>query len=385
MAISLGSRFVFANEESESRIFSWSGRFAFDYNANVKKPKDFGLTNGAALRSADLSFGVDFQNSISLNLDLEFSPSGVSIGTAFIKFEDLFYNTDLLLGQVPTPFCQEQGNSSKYITEFERSLISAFKACIGPGFYLNHHQDAWAVQFALRAPPFGYSLKDANDKKHAYHDNFNDHMGGALRVSGAPIMNDDMLIHVGASGSYQAMAKGKAGQENMTRFKATEVKGRNSSLMEISETFDAKSFLVVGAELSPVYGPFQLESEALFNFVSPRLSGSKADMIYGVKTGFNWIMTGQQRTYSVAHGTFGKISRKDVGAFGVWQTGIRYSHLNLTKHGGDIKKAHNITGALNWYPTAELRLGANYVHSMQTLAAEKRDFGTFALRMQLVF
>lgn len=364
---------------------SWSGRLAADYSFSAVKPSSSALTHGASLRSADLGLTVDFNNSVSAVIELGFKPDAVSLGLAFIAFEDLFYNTDVMLGQVPTPFCQETGNSGKHLPFFERSLVTSFKACAGPGIYVNHHQDAWAIQFAFRGPTYGHTLT-VGDKKEAYSKHFNDHMGGALRVSGAPIMNDDATVHVGFSGSFQSMAKGTTEVPNEVSFKANEVKGRNSADFDIkSKAIDAKHFMAFGAEFSPQYGPFQFESEGIINLVTSRDSSKKNDMYYAFYTGANWIITGQHRTYNVKKGSWGKIDRSNVGPFGVWQVAVRYSHLNMTPTGGDLLLAQNITGNVSFYPTDELRFGVEYVNSMQTKGDRENNYGTLGLRMQLIF
>gem|GEM_PF-4724181 len=364
------------------------GQLALDYLGHVQKQTGNTLTNGANLRAADLYVSANFNDSISANLEFGFSPDGVELGTAFIAFENLLPMTDVLLGQVPSPFCLENANSGKYLPFLERSLATAFKPCIGPGISVNHHQDSWAIKMAVKGTPLGRKI---DEKKYA--DTYTDHYGVTVRGTWAPVLEDKMLVHTGLSFSYQSMAG--EGSENQTSFSVSEVKGRNTGKIASGVKVELKDYMVVGLELSPAYGPFQLEAEGLVTMANPRAAkqgfySDKMQVFHAINAGANWVITGQSRSYSVKDGSFGAIKRDEVGDFGIWQLGVRYSRLDLST---DTKKnvdANNLTFALNWYPTEYLRLGMNYVMSMMSenmkqISRTNAPEGTLALRVQTVF
>lgn len=364
-----------------------TGQLMIDHVYHLQREDNPELTNGAALRDAGLNFFVDFQNSIKFNLDLDIDNTGLHLGTAFLIFEDLFPHTDLLVGQVPTPFCLENSNSGKWLPFLERSLASSFKPCIGPGVNMTHHRETWALKIAARQPLFGHEIKadlgDGESKDTEYSEFYHDHWGGALRGTWVPVFEDGKVVHIGLSLSYQDMAGVK--DDNPLKFLASEAKGRNSPKFGIVG-LKAKDYMVAGLELSPLYGPFQLESEALVNQVRLR-EGDKKHLFYAGNVALNWVLTGQSRTYKVKDGAFGKIARTDVGSYGIWQLGLRYSHLDVStsKEAKDKKLERNITAALNWYPTEEIKVAANYVYAMFEEGSEKTKLGTLALRLQTVF
>ncbi len=368
------------------------GQLALDYLGHIQKQTGSTLTNGASLRAADLYVSANFNDSISANLEFGFSPDGVELGTAFIAFENLLPMTDVLLGQVPSPFCLENANSGKYLPFLERSLATAFKPCIGPGISVNHHQDSWAIKIAVKGTPLGHKRKKFNttsneiEKDSSYSNSFSDHYGVTVRGTWAPVLEDKMLVHTGLSFSYQSMAG--TGQENLTTFSVSEVKGRNTAKVAENIPFFLKDYMVVGLELSPAYGPFQLEAEGLVTMTNPRVG--KMDVFHALNAGANWVITGQSRSYSVKDGSFGAIKRDEVGDFGIWQLGVRYSRLDLSTDTMKNVDANNLTFALNWYPTEYLRLGMNYVMSMmsdnmKTVSGPNAPEGTLALRVQTVF
>jgi phosphate-selective porin OprO/OprP len=370
------------------------GQLALDYLGHIQKQTGSTLTNGASLRAADLYVSANFNDSISANLEFGFSPDGVELGTAFIAFENLLPMTDVLLGQVPSPFCLENANSGKYLPFLERSLATAFKPCIGPGISVNHHQDSWAIKMAVKGTPLGH--KKADGKK--YSESHTDHYGVTVRGTWAPVLEDKMLVHTGLSFSYQSMAG--EGLDNLTSFSVSEVKGRNTAKIASKLSVPLKDYMVFGLEASPAYGPFQLEAESLLAVANIRdISGlaalgfNKTQILQAHNIGANWVITGQSRSYSVKDGSFGAIKRDEVGDFGIWQLGVRYSRLDLS---GNKEKdtpktvADNLTFALNWYPTEYLRLGMNYVMSMMSdnmkaYSGTDAPEGTLALRVQTVF
>ncbi len=365
------------------------GQLALDYLGHIQKQTGSTLTNGASLRAADLYVSANFNDSISANLEFGFSPDGVELGTAFIAFENLLPMTDVLLGQVPSPFCLENANSGKYLPFLERSLATAFKPCIGPGISVNHHQDSWAIKMAVKGTPLGH--KKADGKK--YSESHTDHYGVTVRGTWAPVLEDKMLVHTGLSFSYQSMAG--EGFDNLTSFSVFEVKGRNTVKIASQGAVALKDYMVVGLELSPAYGPFQLEAEGLVTMAKPRAAmqgfySDKMQVFHAINAGANWVITGQSRSYSVKDGSFGAIKRDEVGDFGIWQLGVRYSRLDLSTDTLKNVDANNLTFALNWYPTEYLRLGMNYVMSMMSknmkaYSGTNAPEGTLALRVQTVF
>lgn len=67
-------------------------------------------------------------------------------------------------------------------------------------------------------------------------------------------------------------------------------------------------------------------------------------------------------------GAFGRIRPRTPvlngkGGLGAWELAARYSYLSLDDEDVDGGELHDVTGALNGYPTVNLRFALNYVFS----------------------
>ena len=318
-------------------------------------------------------------------MEIGVRPTQLSLGTVFLTFKDVAPSLDVLVGQIPSPFCLENSNSSKWLWTNERSLDNVFKPCIGPGISFNYHKDSWAFKTAIRQATLGTKTK-VDGAEVNYNDHFSDAWGGSVRATYVPVNTAKSLLHLGVSISHQDIA-GKGANENLISFKAGEVSGRDAEKTVKVENLAAKSYNVLGLEFSPQFGSFQLEAEALFAHVTMRTSDENENF-WGGHAGINYFITGQKRTYDAKNGSFGKPTRDNVGSYGIWQAGLRYSHLDLTKKSDAQKNTgDNITAALNWYPAAtdKLKVSANYVHAMSHTVGQKKELDTIVVRLQTVF
>ena len=99
-------------------------------------------------------------------------------------------------------------------------------------------------------------------------------------------------------------------------------------------------------------------------------------------------MTGESRRYK--KGVFGGVTPKNSvskGGKGAWELGIRYSTLDLTDRNIEGGEIDAMTWGLNWYPTATLRLSANYVDVLDVKGGtnNKQQPSVFQLRTQWAF
>ena len=370
LSLSLAASLVgssFASAEAPS--WKWGGRLGVDYGVAAVDSGDSDVSYGATLSSAELDVDVDFHNSIKFSLGTDFNLGGdkpVMVKSAFLTFEDLFSHTDLFIGNVPSPFVLTDSNSSKYLPHMERSLVTAFQSGLGLGFGLTHVQDTWALKFVVK----GGGAKVAASDSYSF----------VARGTWAPLMHRDKLVHLGLSASYDLKQEGE-----VTDFKGSEISKRSRftsrAKADLAGALDASGHINFGADLAGVMGAFTLEGEFVGSLVQGR---EKTDdqFFWGAHADLGWFITGQSREYKVKDGRFGKVDRKRVGDWGVWEVAARYSHLDLSTKAGETTTANvaqNITGTLNWYPTDALRMSAEWVQSLHN------ETGTLGMRVQTIF
>lgn len=382
--------FSFNLKASNQASVSIGGQFGLDYQNHLAKPDGADFTNGANLRTADLYVTSNFNDSVSASLDLHFDPEGVELGTAFVRISKLLPMTDILIGQIPTPFHQAHDESRKYSTFFEQASIAALYPDMGPGLSIQHSHRAWSLEFAFVAPKLGAKFIDPQTYKpiSTFYEKQNDQYAFILRGTGTPILSKMSTLHLGLSVTYEGEGY---------RFPGfTEVYGRNVPKVLLSEE---SKYVNLGLELSYQYGPVLFESKgaALVQFAKTML-GDKTPLFYGLETGLSWIITGQNRSYDTQKGEFLAINRENVGNFGVWDLGIRYSRIGwIQKENPYLDESiNNINFALNWSPTAHMKFGINYLLGMVSNINGKDQYfafadpkkiptGTLSLRAQVLF
>jgi phosphate-selective porin OprO/OprP len=84
-------------------------------------------------------------------------------------------------------------------------------------------------------------------------------------------------------------------------------------------------------------------------------------------TSASYFLTGENRNYDRDNACFGRIKPRHPfdmkGSWGAWGVPGRWPYLNLQSKGvmGGIE--NNVSGGLNWYPTANTRWMLNYVYA----------------------
>lgn len=81
-----------------------------------------------------------------------------------------------------------------------------------------------------------------------------------------------------------------------------------------------------------------------------------------------WLLTGERRPYKVAEGTFDRVlplASVGLGGFGAWEIAVRLSNLDLSDAGVIGGHERNLTLALNWYLTSNIRLMLNHIRVLE--------------------
>lgn len=254
----------------------------------------------------------------------------------------------------------------------------------------------------------------------------------AARLTYAPILTDQALLHIGGSVRYQrpndasAATDDRVLQPGSTLNSESNILKKNllgtqaltcvSPLTQVVGGNCVSSVVNPGAELVAAYGPVSVQAEYLamhYNRSQSLLNwynvggnhapgGTQVDFsgyyVYGT-----WYLTGESRAAAYqaspeefnAPSTFGQIKilhPLSAGGWGAWELAARYSEINLNEgrtrylqplglsgaggffysqniHGG---RQLDVTLGLNWYPEKGFRVIANWVNVVQYAAPYNR-------------
>ena len=321
--------------------------------------------NGEELRRARLGFQGKVKP-MSYKLELDFANSG----TPSWKDVWLAYNgkTDagkwwLKVGQHHVPFGHATISSSKYMTMMRRPLFAdgpQLSRNVGiAGRFQSKAKNRWFAHAGVFVP----GLSTASDETGQAA---TDRRTTAFRVGGTPYYKDkNHLLHVGFSYQHEEH-KGDA-FSNIDNTLLTHI-GNGDSLeanfgtnADDSDAFDIEAITVMGS------------FHGIFEYVTWDVSdptGGDVDLsAWAIDAGY--FFTGESMKYK--YGAWSGIKPKKPlgkGGLGAWQITARYENMDLsdmdntgggnTSTADDGGEADVFTIGLNWYPTSNTRIMADY-------------------------
>lgn len=445
--------------EDGASSFRLGGRMHADGAANTQP--FLGRTGNAGIRRGRLELEGKFAHYWLWRLQYEFAGGAATTGVAgglrdiFVGFKHPalalapFTKEPIILqvGQMFEPFSLEKSTSSNFTEFVERSMpVDALAPFRHVGAAAGVHGDNWTAKAGVfstslqqdpaltPAPsvpiPFGVPLTAGWIPTGG--GNYVDLTG---RMTYAPIMDENRLLHFGGSIRYHRPNDAIAATEVRVAAPGNNIRGESNILGEsLIGTPDLSCGLIrgaagkcikdvtaYGAEFAAAYGPFSVQAEYIgshYNRDPAALAranrlgafapgGSSLDFngyyVYGT-----WYLTGESRaaayTVSDLNGAgFGQIHIKNpvsAGGFGALELAARYSVIDLNNgpfqgslYGNLIALAPNafaraafansgviggreanVTLGLNWYPEPGVRFMANWTRVMSLSAPWNRPF-----------
>lgn len=329
------------------------------------------LPNGTNLRGLETSLNGGIGDDITYAISLSFE-SGVSVDDAYFTYHG-FPNFEISFGQVISPFCLENANSSKWVPFLERSLpINALRPCLGIGVNMLHWGDHHMITFASTTPPAGTN-RDAAGIMHR-----SDRLTNALRAVYIPCNIPGQILQVGASGVYAENSPtfrddtlNTDGRRFSTR---PEARARNTPVyLNSGNQLGINHYTEWGVEAAKQFGPLLLQAEYLQTNVNRAFDPNVE--FHGWHAQMAYVITGETREYKAKSASFGKVKPKCK--YGALEVAARHSRLDMNDeniHGG---REHNTAVSLGWYVNEQLKIMGNYIYASidptQELGARNPD------------
>ena len=400
-----------------------------------------GFSNQTGIRQARLQVeGTAFRIwDYKLQYDFTGSPNDLIVGgirDAYIGFRYFAPWVDFQVGNFYEPSSLERTNTAIYRDFIERALPSdllagnrhiGFAAITGgaaPGLLGNSNWSFKSGVFttsvedgnpsAVGAPAAGSSsLLNPVPGGHQYWE-------AVGRLTYAPILTEESLLHFGGSVRYQdpndatAANDDRVLQPGSTLKTEANILGPNllgtqpltcaaSAATQLVGENCVKDFWDFGAEAVAAYGPFSVQAEYLATHYDRdaalieelKAPGGTSVNFSGYYVYATWYLTGESRaasyrTYPGTYnypGTFEQIkilNPVSAGGTGAWEAAARFSEINLNSGGflvlQPVGVPSNIQGGretdftigLNWYPDIGIRFMANWVNVLQLSAPWNR-------------
>ena len=318
------------------------------------------------------------------------APSTSGIKDAYLAYTG-FDPVTITFGHHKTPLSLEELTSSKYITFIERSqFVNGIVDDTGGGrqYALSVH-GYFADMFTLAGAVWAGTANE---------DTAEDHTGITGRLTFSPIHEKTRMLHFGIGADHSEAPNGGIDID-------AEPEIHPGADITETDSDDHEESTTWVAEASGYYGPFALQAEYAHADVSDSPTERDVDAegfyIYG-----SWNITGESRNYKWEEGSFSQTKVNHAlnhGGIGAWEVALRYAwgdfeNADFLTTGFDSDEAEVLTAGLNWYPTNNVRISANYVTVLDSsdgadaehapeldTGAEASDADYFILRGQWYF
>ncbi len=422
--------------------FSVGGRLNLDetvFSGNrLDKTNQF--ASGGDIRRAFLKFAGGVGDYLSYNLTLDFARAQINLdqdgqqdgrgrnGTS-VDFEDAYINAcseyggaigvaNLRFGQfTPPTSIDDWGNyGTDKDTMFLESALATTAFSIPTKVY-GVWFDATAIDmFMLSASAFQPRQNNVNGASgtlgFAHNNDYgdtgrSDRLGGALRLTFAPVHTEDTTYHLGVMGRYQSMnnvLSGAAIRQSNLFMTTPEARARQTGQLVNTGNLRGRSYNVVNGEALAMWGPATLEGEyyqatvqrvpTATDFGAPTQGNPR---FHGWHVEAAYVLTGEHRVYDFETGTLR--NPKPCAKTGAWEVAARYSFVNMVDKNVYGGSEHNTTLGLNWFVNDHVKVSANYIraniHPTGTTAGTnpvvsatspaERELDIFGLRFAVAF
>ena len=350
-----------------------------------------------------------------------FEPSSIERASSskYRDFIERAFASDLMAGNRHVGFAAVTGGDALGIFGKPNWSLKAgiFSTSFEDGNPVGSTTNAAGVVTNIGIPAGNSSFLNPVPGGHQYWD-------AAARLTYAPILTPDMLLHLGGSIRYQkpndatATSDDRVLQPGSTLRSEANILGENllgtQPLTCVAATAQlvgqncVKDVVNPGAELVASYGPFSVQGEYMamhydrnpalltfFNSFGNHAPGGTSINFNGYYVYATWYLTGESR--AEAYITYPEeinqpaewrqikiLNPVRAGGWGAWELAARFSEINLNDgtigFPQPVGARPNIQGGrqadftlgLNWYPDVGIRFMANWVHVLQLSAPFNR-------------
>jgi phosphate-selective porin OprO and OprP len=355
--ITTKGKFKVASQDGDWE-FQPIGRIFWDYIANDNDGGSIGTygDSGFELRRARIGMQGKFKP-ISWKTEIDFadtSAGGTSWKDVWIAYNGKANHGKwwVKLGQAHTAFGHSTISSSKYMPMIRRALIAdgpQHSRRVGVSAYTEGKR--WFAHASAQLPPLDDdNVAGGTEDRQTY----------AFRIGGTPYMKDKKhLFHIGGSYMHEEL---KGDRFNNIDNNLVSHLGDGDQLewdsgeagveVDTVDAFAVEAISVWG----PLFGVFEYTAWD----VDTKSSGSYD--LDGFALDVGYFLTGESMKYKTKGHFSGVTPKKSVtnGGLGAWQIVARYEQMDLRDGNIDGGEAEVFTAGLNWHPTANTRLMANY-------------------------
>ena len=251
----------------------------------------------------------------------------------------------------------------------------------------------------LRLGLFGVPAKEIGGDSEGY--------GVHGRATYAPIAERDRALHFGVAGYWRVPTGIRGTFGGTEQFSARpETRVDDTPMVDTGAIPRINDFYFVALEFLAVYDSLAVQAEyhylGINRYNGPHDTAFRDLSFNGYYVQASYYLTGESPNFYPRQATLWRVQPHnpfdlESNGWGALEVAVRYSHIDLDDGVNDLARGgvrggigDNYTIALNWYPTALIRVSVNYVHSdidntSDTGLSEGDVIDAIALRLQWEF
>ncbi|HSW11828.1 MAG TPA: porin [Solimonas sp.] len=316
----------------------------------------YDLPDGSEMRRSRLSVGGTFLKDWSYRAEYEFAGT-TGVTDAYVAYNG-YKPLVITAGNFKVPFGMDALAADKSVAFMERALSWGFVPSRAPGLMVSSSGSNWSAALGVFGEPVGST--QAGDESY----------GGVGRVSWAPMLAENRVLHVGAAVQVRNPTQNIPGPTAIFAFKpeSNQVPNTQRLLSLTSAAIGALDLVSVGGlELAWQQGPFSAQAEYTHVQLDRKL-GAGLDFSGGYAQ-LAWTLSGEGRRYKIDKGIFEGVRpaanfAKD-GGWGALELAARYSTVDLEDRAVDGGQEDNAALALNWYLNPFVRVSFNAIKVLE--------------------
>ena len=289
---------------------------------------------------------------IGYKAEFDFAGGALNFRDVYLKYSLPNKNGNIILGSFTEPSSLNNMTSSKYITFFERSMMSNTQPFKYNAGLMYDNQNLLDGKLGLQ---LAYTFN--GDKHAAFKDTDVDAGGNFIARLTGTVINDKenhQVVHLGVNYEH----RDEDDNAYSYHFKTENHMGEKQAVDNLAGNFENTSDL--GFELATTFGPLSVQGEYEMGSINTDDKSYKTSGYYAFAS---YFLTGEHRPYK--NSSFGRVKPKN--SYGAVELVARYSVMDMNGtfdvDGNDDKNyaVSNITAGINWYINKHTRVMYNYV------------------------
>ena len=342
-------------------------------------PTNNRLTDGTEVRRLRMEYAGQFYEDWRFKLQPELANGGgdltVGIRDAYIQYTGLNEWGSFYAGQSKQPYSYQQMMSSNDMVFMERSTEYEFtNRSVNRALGLRY--DLAGTQWGFSTGVYGDTATRQTSGTSTQGD---EGWGAAMRLTGAPIMTNDQVLHFGGSAAFRAPAT----QNRTVQYKIAPTAISQVTYLNTGSMPDVQNSQFINGELLGIYGPLSLEAEYNATWLNSNDSvtsgkGEGLDLLpgdgffQGAHVDVAYSVTGESRAtgYDAAGGITRRIKpNKNFSlsgdGLGALELKARFMWVDMNQIDNQLYAGGNqvaSTVGANWYVNNWARLMIDWTH-----------------------